>query len=216
MSDGASARRPKKQATRSAPRTGPYRNHVSHESIIAATWGLLEELGYHDLTIEGVAARAGVGKATIYRWWPSKGALVAEAISAHLDHAPLPDTGDVRSDLKASIQVAIDNYSGTVAGVAIPALLADLTFDSSSYDSFVQSFLRPRREASAAVVQRAIDEGRLPADTDINLLLDIWAGTIFYRVLISREPLGEDLASTLTAFILGEGPPRKRRDKRRR
>src|SRR5205807_149149 len=101
-----------------------------------ATWELLEELGYLNLTIEGVAQRAGVGKATIYRWWPSKGALVAEAISTHLDHGPHKPTGDVRKDLRNSIQVTLDNYSGTVAGVAIPALLADLAFDAQSYEAF--------------------------------------------------------------------------------
>jgi AcrR family transcriptional regulator len=153
-------------------RSGPYRSPDSHQAILAATWAILEEVGYHDLTIDGVSARAGVGKATIYRWWASKGGLVADAIASHLNFDPVPQTDNVRADLYATIQVAVENYSGTVAGVAIPALLADLAFDPKGFESFRNSFLEPRRRASAEVVQRAIDEGVLPADTDIPLLLD--------------------------------------------
>jgi AcrR family transcriptional regulator len=197
---------PAPRSAKQQTRSGPYRNSVSHESIVSATWDLLEEVGYHDLTIEGVAGRAGVGKATIYRWWPSKGALVAEAISTHLDHSPRPPSGDVRRDLRDSIQVSIDNYSSTVAGMAIPAMLADLSFETDSYEAFRQSFLAPRRRSSAEVVQRAIDAGLLPEGTDVGLLQDVWAGAIFYRVLISREPVSPDLADSLTSLILCEPP----------
>jgi AcrR family transcriptional regulator len=177
---------------------------------------MLEDVGYHDLTIDGVAARARVGKATIYRWWASKGALVAEAISSRLNPNPVDETDDIEADLQASIQVTVDNYSGTVAGVAIPALLADLAFDPKSYASFRESFLDPRRETGIQVVQRAIKAGLLPPDTDISLLLDIWAGATFYRVLISREPIGPDFAAALTGFILGRTPTTARRRKPRK
>jgi AcrR family transcriptional regulator len=195
-----------KPSTRRVNRSGPYRDAESHKAIVRATWQMLEAVGYHDLTIDGVAGRAGVGKATIYRWWPSKGALVAEAIASHLNPEPAPETDDVRADLQASIQMTVDNYSGTIAGVAIPALLADLAFDADSYESFCESFLRPRRQASAAVVQRAIDAGLLPPSIDTALLLDFWAGATFYRVLISREPIGPDFAQALTNLILGQPP----------
>lgn len=188
-------------------RTGPHRNAQTHKAIIESTWRLLESVGYHALRIEKVAADAGVGKATIYRWWPSKSALAAEAIATRLDLSPIPNSGDPRQDLKDGIQITIDNYRGTVAGVALPALVAELVYDEDGYAAFHESFLRPRREASAQAVRRAIKAGLLPADTDAELLLDTWAGAIFYRVLISHQPFEPDLAEKLTALILGETRP---------
>jgi AcrR family transcriptional regulator len=159
-------------------------------------------MGYHGLTMEGVAARAGVGKATVYRRWPSKGALVGEAIAKHLDIGPAADTGTTVGDLQASIQATIENYSGTAAGHAIPALASDLDRDPELLQAFHAQFLRPRRAASSEVLRKAIARGDLPPDVDIGLLLDIWAGTVFYRVLVSREPITPDLAERLTELLV--------------
>lgn len=177
------------------------RNAAAHQAIVRATWKLLSKVGYHALGIEAIAERAGVGKATIYRWWPSKGALVAETLASHLTIGPEPDTDDSRRDIEASIQSTVDNYSGTIAGVALPALVADLVFDEVSYDSFLRNFLEPRRAAAAASIHRAIDRGDLPPDTDVNLMLDMWSGTVFYRVLLSRQPITDDLAARITDVL---------------
>jgi AcrR family transcriptional regulator len=192
------------QAKSPRPSTGRRRNDRAHRCILDTTLELLETAGYHDLTIEAVAARAGVSKATIYRWWRSKSALVAEAIATRLDQGRVPITGDPRADLRASIQVTIDNYGGSVGGIALPALLADLVFDQDGYNAFRENFLVPRREASAAAIRRVIETGLLPADTDVELLLDVWAGAIFYRILISRQPISPGLADDLLRIILGE------------
>jgi AcrR family transcriptional regulator len=188
--------------------TSGRRNHKSHRAIVEATWRLLNDGGYHVLTVEGVAAAAGVGKATIYRWWPSKGSLAVEAITSHLVIGPMINTGDLREDLRAMVQDTINNFSLTVAGVALPALIADLMFERESSEAFRREFLQPRREASAALMRRAIELGNLPADTDIGLLNDLWAGSIFYRILISGEPLKAGLADQYVALILDGEMPR--------
>jgi AcrR family transcriptional regulator len=177
------------------------RNPIAHGAIVESAWELLSEVGYHALSIEGVAERAGVGKATIYRWWPSKGALVAEALASHMTIGPDPSTDNSRRDMTASIHATIENYSGTIAGVALPALVADLVFDKEAYQSFVQNFLKPRRTAAATVIHDAISRGDLPDDTDVNLMLDMWSGTVFYRVLLSTEPIGDDLAERITDIL---------------
>src|SRR5712664_3982870 len=98
----------------------------SHQAILAATTQLLAEVGYTALTIEGVATRAGVGKATVYRWWPSKGALVIEAMNTALTMPSLPDSGDVRQDLLALVQGMVQIFANSPEGAVIPALAADV------------------------------------------------------------------------------------------
>jgi AcrR family transcriptional regulator len=185
------------------------RSSAVRRRILSAAWKLLPEVGYHGLTMEGVAAGARVGKATVYRRWPSKGALVGEAVAMHLRIGPPADTGTTHGDVRASIQETIDNYSGTAAGLVIPALAADLAHDPELLQAFRSQFLLPRRAASGQVIRNAIARGDLPADVDIELLLDIWAGTVFYRVLVSREPITPDLALRMTELILDGIPPRR-------
>lgn len=188
------------------------RSASSKQSILLATVELVAEYGYSRLTMEGVAARAGVGKATLYRWWRSKGELVGEALSQYLEVGEIPDTGDTRRDLLEVVRGTVNNYSGTVAGVVIPALVADLVYYPELKDAFRRDFLEPRRAVSAAVLKRAIDRGDLPDDTDIDLVMDIWAGTVFYHTLFGAEQSSLELSEQLVDLILSS-PPRGRRPK---
>lgn len=174
----------------------------SLRAILGATLSLLSENGYHDLTMEGVASRAGVGKQTIYRWWSSKGELVGDAIAAHLDLTPIPDLGDTRAELVRAVEGTIANYADTHLGVTVPALAADLARDPQLLSSFRRHFLQPRRELAAAVIFRAVARGELPPAIDPELLCDIWAGAVFYRVLVSGEPIERDLAERLVDVVL--------------
>lgn len=179
------------------------------DAILEATVELLSEVGYHGLTMEAVAGRARVGKATVYRRWSSKGALVGEAMARHLSVAPVPDTGSVRGDLLAAIATTLANYTETVAGVVIPAVATDLSRDPELLSAFRAQFLDPRRSASGAVLERGIARGELPADLDIPLVMDVWAGAIFYRVLISGEPIRPGFAGQLADLILQIRLPRR-------
>ena len=182
------------------PRT---RNARSHRAILAATNELLVEAGYTALTIEGVAARARVGKATVYRWWPSKAALVIEAITQDGTNLPAADTGNVRDDLLYSVQRVIGVLTDPAAGSIIPAMTADLVRDPAIAEIFRDQYLRPRRSAVAVMIHRAVDRGELPADADVALLLDVCIGTVFYRMVVSGEPVTDDFAARLIDLLLG-------------
>jgi AcrR family transcriptional regulator len=192
----------------SRPRRGVRRSERAHGSILAATDAVLGAVGYGGLTVEEVAARAGVGKATVYRWWRTKGALVAEALSRHLVVGTAPATGDVRADLLALVRVTISNYSGTMAGTVLPAIAADIANSPDAWNALVSNFLAPRRALALSVLQAHIASGALPADTDAHAILDIWGGTVFYRVLMTRKPADEQLARQLVDMVI-TAPPRR-------
>jgi AcrR family transcriptional regulator len=185
------------------------RNARSHQAILDATAALLAEVGYSQLTIEGVAARAAVGKATVYRWWPSKGALAIDAISHELT-GPAPSvTGDVRQDLLAAIRRTIHILARSPEGAVIPALTADLVHDPALAQQFRDQILRPRRAVVIEIVRGAVDRGELPANLDIELLMDIYVGAVFYRVVVSGEPVTDTLAEQLVGLILDGRQPVK-------
>jgi AcrR family transcriptional regulator len=181
----------------------------SHEAIMEATSALLSEVGYAALTIEAVAARAGVGKSTVYRWWPSKGALAIDALSSGQPAPVIDDTGDVRRDLVSAVQGLIARLTSSAEGTIIPAMMADLVRDPELAERFRARLLRPRRALVATVVQRAIRHGDLMADVDVTLFLDACVGAVFYRTVVSGEPITEASADQLVDLLLdGAAPPR--------
>jgi AcrR family transcriptional regulator len=185
------------------------RNARAHQAILDATTQLLDDVGYPALTIEGVAARAEVGKATVYRWWPTKGALVIEALAARLTPEPLADTGDLRHDLHAAIQATVHTFARSPEGAVIPALAADLINHPEMAEQFRAQIIRPRRSAVVEILRRATRRGELPADVDTELLLDVYAGAVFYRVLVSGEPVTDHLAQQLVGLLLDGTTPRR-------
>lgn len=188
---------------------GSQRSSRSHEAIITATLELLREVGYASLTIEGIAARAGVGKTTIYRWWSSKGELVGEALSSRLVSGPEQETGDFRRDLRASIEVTIRNYAGPESAIALLAFAAHVERDTELLDTFRKKFLADRRKNTREMLVRAVERGDLPEDVDLELMMDVWAGAIFYRSHITGEAFETDLADRLTEMFVSGGVPRR-------
>jgi AcrR family transcriptional regulator len=188
--------------------TGRGRKARSHEAIIGATNQLLAEAGYSSLTIEGVAARARVGKATVYRWWPSKAALVIEALRANDSELPTQDTGDVRADLVDAVRRVVRMLSTSTEGAIIASLTADLVSDPVVAEMFRDQILRPRRSQVADVVSRAAERGELAPDVNIPLLLDACVGAVFYRLVVSGEPVTDNLAEQLVDMIIDGVSPR--------
>jgi AcrR family transcriptional regulator len=178
------------------------RSSKSHAAIVEATNELVSEVGYGALTIEGVAARAGVGKATVYRWWPSKGALVLDALGARDSSVRIVDTGDVRGDLIRAARQLIDMFTATSEGSIIAAMTADLVRDPDLAELFRAGLLRPRRSLIAEVIERAVERGELAADLDIPLFLDACVGAVFYRTVVSGEPITAPLAEHLVDLLL--------------
>lgn len=192
---------PRSVPDRKVPSSGNRRNPRVHSAIIKTTLNLLKTLEYSALTIEAIAAGAGVGKATVYRWWPSKGALVAEAISSLLTVSDPPDTNDLRSDLIAAVGVSIQNYAGPPGGVLVTALAADLADDRQLLESFIESFVAPRRTVVRELIGRAAEEGLLTGEVDAELLMDMWAGAVIYRCLMKHQPIEPNFAAKLVDAI---------------
>ncbi|HEY7052248.1 MAG TPA: TetR/AcrR family transcriptional regulator [Mycobacterium sp.] len=185
------------------------RSARAHAAILTATTELLTEAGYGALTIEGVAARAGVGKTTVYRRWPTKPALVIEAIRLALPTLTPTDTGDLRNDLLIAVRGVMYAFAHTPVGAVIPALAADVMTDPQQAEQFRNQLIRPRRSAVDEILHRAAARGELPPDADTDVLLDVYAGAVFYRILISGEPVTDLLAEQLVDLLLNGKTPVK-------
>ncbi|MFD7875861.1 TetR/AcrR family transcriptional regulator [Streptomyces sp. NPDC059766] len=173
----------------------------SAPKILDATRALLADQGYSTLTIEGVAAAAGVGKSTIYRWWPSKEALVADALAEVFRADEIADRGDTRAELREAVDMTIANYANEDLAASLPALAAGLLPQPELMARFRETFLRRKRENIEIALRRGIQRGDLPADLDTDLVQDLWAGTVLYRRLMIGSPLDDELAEHLVDLV---------------
>jgi AcrR family transcriptional regulator len=177
---------------------GRRRSQRSHDAIIAATQELLLERGYADLTIEGIAARAGVGKQTIYRWWPSRAALVLEAYLAGEEAVPPPPEGrSVRDDVRALLGWLIAVLGEPTGGPVVAGLVSDLQHDVDLARGFRHHVVPARREAMLAALLRGRARGEIREDADLELAVDALHGAVFYRLLLSGEPLDDAFVDRL-------------------
>jgi len=183
---------------------GRRRSERSHKAIITATQELLVERGYPKLTIEAVAARAGVGKQTIYRWWPSRASLVLEAYLAGSDAVslPPPDGGSTREDVRALIGWLAAVLAEPTGGRVIAGLVGDLQHDAELAKGFQQDVVPARRQAMLAALERGRERGEIRADADLELAVDALHGAVFYRLLLSGAPLDAEFAERVTDHLL--------------
>jgi AcrR family transcriptional regulator len=187
------------------PRVQPGRKRSpdAHKAIIDATIATLTEVGYHQLTIEGVAARAGVAKATVYRWWPSKSFLALEVVSGELG-VPLQPTGNSEHDIRAVVRFLVNSIMGLVGEV----VMADIAREPKAAQQ-LEDALGPYTAANAAVLLAAAGRGDLPYDVDARKVLEWVTGVALYYKVMNRHP-GDVLIDELTAIILAGGVPRLR------
>lgn len=205
--DAKTPRRARARASEADGRSGgDSRTERSYSAIIDATLALLRRTQFKDLTIEAIAAKAGVGKATVYRRWQSKGALVADAISSTLVVDDPPETGDFRADLVAALQVSVVNYARPPGGVLIGALIADVGDDETLLHSFLEGFVLPRRRVVTKLLRRGMEEGHVSAQCDPELLMDMWAGALIYRALLKHAPVTDELAERMVDAVFGPAP----------
>ena len=157
--------------TAESPRRTPGRprSEASHQAIIRATLELLLETGYRSLTMEGVRARAGVGKATIYRRWSSKEELVRDAVVLLHDDLQAPDTGSLRGDYEGMASLVRSAAQRAGAATLMPRLLGDVANDPELRAIFYDNLVEPRRAQMRAVLQRAVARGEIRGDVDIEL-----------------------------------------------
>ncbi|PZT70415.1 TetR family transcriptional regulator [Streptomyces sp. SW4] len=181
---------------------GRPRDARSGEAIVEATAELVAEGGYGALTIGAVAARAGVGKDTIYRRWSGKPELVYEAVFTTADTAVLPDTGTLEGDLTAVVGSLVEEFSAPAAAAALPGLLADFAAVPELRATIRTRFLSPAKERLTAVFDRAVQRGESAQDVPVDLVLDTLAGAVFFHLGIVGEEPDADLARRIAAMIV--------------
>ncbi len=182
---------------------GRPRSEESRQAILGSTLKLLRQQGgFHDLRIEAVASDAKVSKATVYRWWPTKAALVVDAFSASADEElRFQDTGSLHRDISQQMHRVIRIFRSP-RGKVLSALLAGGQSDPELLEAFRDRFLWPRRREAYQTLQRGIDRGELSPGVDLDLLLDSLYGPIYMRFLIRHTELSESFADQLCRLIL--------------
>lgn len=185
-----------------APPNPVRRNEASRRAILDAALQLCAELGYRRLTIEAIAARAGVSKKTIYRWWPSKGAVVLDAVddaaSAVAEH---PDTGDLAADLRNQLTAVIGLLTPSSTSAAAGLIAEALQDDELAHD-LRERLIRPRIDAFKRRMRQAQRDGQLAADADLDVALDLIYGPVYYRLVYQLGMPDPDQLNTLVAHAL--------------
>jgi AcrR family transcriptional regulator len=184
-----------------ARRPGRPRDARADEVILDAAAQVLAECGPGGFTVDAVAGKAGVGKATIYRRWPSRADLMLETAKQAGMGITDPDTGSVRDDMVHVLSMLARKLNDSVAGRLMPALIAEASINPEMSRTLAV-FIDERRRMSQYIVQRAVDRGELPADTDVDQVVDMGAGPIFYRTLVARHPVEPDEVAALVDAIL--------------
>ena len=187
------------QARRGRPRSEPARH-----AILRAALDLLLEQGLDRMTMDAVAERAGVSKATIYRWWRSKPALAIDALYAEWEPVrPQPrDTGTLRGDLLALVRPWVRLVNTTGSSRILASLVNEAHADPAFAELYRDRFVRPRRDHARELFQRAIERGEIPPSTDIDVALDLLYGPLYHRLLHGHAPLNERFARDVVDVLI--------------
>jgi AcrR family transcriptional regulator len=181
------------------------RSERSRHAILSAAHELVGEVGYRKLTVEAIAARAGVGKQTIYRWWPSKGAVVLDAMLAAVSDPAdlaLPDTGDIDADLRGVVRAIVAELADPTLSGTSRALMIEIQEDVDLAESMVHRILGPNLAAIADRLRSAQDAGQLRHDLDLPVAVEMIVGPLYHRWLLRTAPLTPTYADTVTDLAL--------------
>ncbi|WP_086922384.1 TetR/AcrR family transcriptional regulator [Variovorax sp. JS1663] len=190
-------------------------------AILDATLKLLEKTPVQQISIESIAREAGVGKATIYRWWNSKAAVVIEAfLHTHLSHTPMPKVASPREALTRHVHLLVEEYSGW-SGRIVSQIMAEGQSDPDVLREFRERFWYGRRAVVREVVEEARRLGEIRNDLETELQMDILYAPIYFRLLMRHLPLDKKFADEHCAAIMqmlapsekeaGTAPARKRK-----
>lgn len=183
-------------------RGGRTRSPEAHDAVLTAAAGLLEERGYPALTIEGIAARSGVAKSTIYRWWRSKPELVMEAYTKLVaQRMPEPDTGSLEEDLAVFLTRLYGVTEHPLRLRALRGLMAEAQLDPAFREPF-RDWVNSRRQVVAQMLERGGKRGEIPRDVDVNYAVDQVFGAFWYRLLVDHAPLDPAEAADHAAQLL--------------
>lgn len=175
---------------------GRPRNMETQNSILNASYELLLEKGFAAVTVEKIAERAGVSKATIYKWWPNKAAVVIDGyLSAASDRLPVPDTGTVVEDIRQHA-VNLGHFLLGREGKVIMELIGEGQTDPGLAEAYRTRYFAPRRQEARQILERGVKRGELGEQLDIATCIDLIYGPIFYRLIMTGELIDEN-------YILG-------------
>lgn len=210
-------------AARKKSRAGRPRSEEARTAILVATIAEIRAVGYDALAMEAIAARAGVGKATVYRWWSSKELVVIEAIGQIVRAIPAPDTGSVQEDVFALIRATVGMYQDPATTGLLSGLVAAMARSEGVAGAMRSGFVGVWREAMREVMRRGMARGELPVGLDLEATIDMMAGPLFYRFLMIGKPIDDRFARTVVRTILngiarvrGPAPRAQSTPKRRR
>ncbi|MCO5972601.1 TetR/AcrR family transcriptional regulator [Actinoallomurus soli] len=171
-------------------------------AVRAATLSELAEKGYAALTVEGVAARSGVHKTTVYRRWGGVEGLIADALEMAAEEPwPIPDTGSVEEDLRALTRLVVTGFTDPDEGPVSTAFVAAALQDPAAAAA-LHGFFASRHDQAARIVTRAVARGELPADTDPAEVVRAAVAPVYYRLFVSREPVDAGVADRAAGAAL--------------
>jgi AcrR family transcriptional regulator len=198
---------------------GRPRSEEVEQAILQATSTLLSERGFNGLTIEDVASLAKVGKTSIYRRWPSKGILALEAfLTEFMQLQPPIDTGSLSGDLDEALSAWVEAIAGTPTGRSLVALVAEAQTDPELAVAWSERVVMAARNQHRSMIERAIERGEIPKDSDVDVLMDMLYGPAYHRLLQGHLPLTVGFAHQVVAVVVagakagGAVPPKVHQD----
>ena len=192
----------KAQTTIKSGRGRP-RSPETRAKILKAAYEMLNEVGFIDLTIEGVAAKAGVGKPTIYRRWKTKAALVMDAfLEAVNPEIAFPDRGSVKEDFREQMQKVVTLMTSS-RGEVLASVIGCGQSNDELIAAFRDNWLIPRREDAKRIFQRGVERGELRKDIDAEVAIDALYSPFFYRLLLKHQPLTNEFIDELIDVVMG-------------
>jgi AcrR family transcriptional regulator len=172
-------------------------------AVLAAAGELLLSEGMGAFTFERVAAMSGSSKMTLYKWWPSKGALALEGYFAAVEQAlEFPDTGDIQADLTTQLRAFATLVGSTSAGRVIAELIGQSQTDPALAAAFRERYSGPRRRLAVEAMTRAQKRGQLRPDIDPEVVIDQLWGALYHRLLIPDQPITDDVALALVSNLM--------------
>lgn len=183
------------------------RSEEARAAVLEAADDILAERGFAGVTIEGIAARAGVAKQTIYRWWPSKTDILFEALAEDAAAHFTVRGDDLGSDLRHHLRQLAVFLTNTDAGAVCRALAGQAQHDPEVAVRFREEFVVPQRDRDRGPFDRARIRGDLPEDTDIDLAIDQVVGPVYYRALVTGQSVPRDFTDALVAGFLAISAP---------
>ena len=180
------------------------RSEKSRRAILHAADDLLVEVGYAGVTVEGIAARAGVGKQTIYRWWGSKADVLMDNYTSDAKEQLVPaDLGQIDLELRDYLRRLVEFLTADPAGMVLTSLIGQSQHDKDMAAIFRRDHLSAQLDRERDLLRRGISRGQLPAGLDVDRALAELLGPIYYRVLVTGEPVDADFTDGLVARFLG-------------